>query len=103
MARSIDELASQGRRPLGLATSRPAALPKHGFLNDLTPERLQHGPDDFAHLVAHGLSSSQVPFYGAHYLGTLVPTLREMGASVQHLTKIVNEALRLGIPEASSW
>jgi hypothetical protein len=83
---------------IDLATRHLAGLPQHSpFLHALTEERITSGPEQFAHLVAHLLAGTQMPFYEGYELPQIFDRLTTLGASQPLLDSIAEQAMRLGI------
>ncbi|MEV5898330.1 hypothetical protein [Nonomuraea fuscirosea] len=86
-----------------LATMRPAGLRmRSSTLRQVTADRIDHAPAQFAKLVAHLLRGTQPPFYGCDSLAGIVAQLRGEAAP-EHIRTIIEEALRLGCRNAAQW
>jgi hypothetical protein len=86
-----------------LATAHPAGFRAHtNILHDLEENRLHRAPAEFAKLIGHLMRGTQQPFWGGHYLATIVPALRGK-ANVSDIRTIVEEAMRLNCPDAVQW
>lgn len=86
-----------------LATMHPAGLGEHAdLLHHLDDERLDRAPIAYAKLLAHLLRGTQSPFWGGHYLASIVPRLRGQPEPVE-VQAIVEEAMRLGCGDAPQW
>jgi len=59
---------------------------------------LQNSPK----LIAHLMRGTQPPFWSGRYLADIVPQLRPE-ADLADINTIVQEAMRLGYPDAVRW
>ncbi len=98
MARWAIYLGDSLSEGIDLAIRHRAGLPQHSsFLHALNEERLNSGPEHFAHLVAHVLAGTQMPFYEGYELPQIFDCLTTLGASQTSLDAIAEQAMRLGI------
>jgi hypothetical protein len=85
-----------------LATSHLASVPQpSGLLGQLTEERVARGPSDFVKLVGHLLNGTEPPVY-EESLKNFVEILKKHHPSID-IRGIVEQAMRLGFSDASSW
>jgi len=85
------------------ATAQPAELAPHSqLLDDLTAERIAQAPTAVATLITHLLKGTQQPFYECHSLREVVNTLRAQPVTPD-VDAIIEQAVRLGCSDASTW
>lgn len=89
---------------IALATAHTAGFHEHSdILDELTESRVGTAPAEFAMLIAHLLRGTQRPLWGVdRYIKPILPILRA-GATPEVIATIVEEALRLGYPDAPQW
>jgi uncharacterized protein DUF4020 len=86
---------SQG---VDLVTRYPAGFTSQTlFFRDLSEERIGAAPDEFARMIAHLLSRTELPFYSGYGLPKVFGILAGQGASEQSMNLIAQQATRLGI------
>lgn len=97
MAHWVVYLGDSTADAVDLALQQPAAFPPHSrLLGEITEERAQNNPAELAHLVAHLLCGTELPFY-EYRIPEVLAYLRQHDAALPYLHLIEEHALRLGL------
>jgi hypothetical protein len=90
-------LTSSVDAAVSFATSTPAGLEEHDdFLGQLAGDRIERAPRAFGRLIAHLLTSTQLPCWSLYQLPDIVDSLKQ-SADPEDLSVIRREAIRLRI------
>ncbi|GAA3521000.1 DUF4020 domain-containing protein [Aeromicrobium panaciterrae] len=104
MARWLIGLPMVRAEAVALLTQTPAGLPQHdGFLHRIHELDLRPDAANWSVAIAHLLAGTTGPSWVlGHYLKPIMEQLREANP-VPDLSKLIDEALRLGVTDAAEW
>lgn len=102
MAGWIPFLTDSFESGVHLVTSRPGRIRDHDDVLSNLERRIDDSPDSCARMIGHLMRSTVQPWWGGYRLHQLMPRL-QVGSNPAHIRVILEEAIRLGLPNPGGW
>lgn len=102
MAGWIPFLTESFESGVELVTRRPGRFREHGDVPRTLERHVDTSPDACAVMIGHLMRSTVPPWWGGYQLPELMPRLRT-GSDPEHIRVIIEQAIRLGMPNPETW
>ena len=102
MAGWIPPLTDSFESGVQLVISRRSRLREHDDILRHLERHVDASPDACARMIGHLMCSTQQPWWGGYLMRDLMPRLRA-GSDPTHIRVIVEQAIRLGLPNPGDW